>query len=67
MTLMGINVTALMMLLRIYAIYEGRKPVVALVAAVFLCELGVNAWLLSYGVGMSHPTVRNLTLELTVV
>ncbi|TBU48531.1 hypothetical protein BD309DRAFT_911636 [Dichomitus squalens] len=54
MTLMGINVTALMMLLRIYAIYEGRKLVVALVAAVFLCELGVNAWLLSHGIAVRH-------------
>ncbi|KAI1790141.1 hypothetical protein LXA43DRAFT_1062298 [Ganoderma leucocontextum] len=50
MTVIGINVTALMMFLRIYAIYEGRKPVVILVAVLLLVEFSVNAWLLTYGI-----------------
>ncbi|KAI8986078.1 hypothetical protein BD414DRAFT_515138 [Trametes punicea] len=51
MTVIGINTTALMMLLRIYAMYERRKPVVLFVAAAFCVEFGVNAWLLTHGVG----------------
>ncbi len=53
MTLIGINVTALMMFLRIYAIYEGRKPVVTVLAILLLVECSVNAWLLTYGIGRS--------------
>lgn len=53
MTVIGINVTALMMFLRIYAIYEGRKPVVIGVALILLVECSVNAWLLTYGIGRS--------------
>ncbi|KAH9891725.1 hypothetical protein C8Q73DRAFT_700573 [Cubamyces lactineus] len=54
MTVIGINTTALMMLLRIYAMYERKKAVVVLVAAIFCVELGVNAWLLTHGVAVRH-------------
>ncbi|CDO76088.1 hypothetical protein BN946_scf184649.g14 [Trametes cinnabarina] len=54
MTVIGINTTALMMLLRIYAMYERKKPVVFFVGTVFCVELGVNAWLLTHGVAVRH-------------
>ncbi|KAI0356419.1 hypothetical protein OH77DRAFT_1400860, partial [Trametes cingulata] len=66
MTVIGINTTALMMLLRIYAMYEGRKLVVLFVTAVFLVEFGVNAWLLTHGVGTKqthiYPAVKACTM-----
>ncbi|KAH9854767.1 hypothetical protein C2E23DRAFT_725762 [Lenzites betulinus] len=51
MTVIGINVAALMMLLRIYAMYERNKLIVGFVTALFIVELGVNAWLLTNGIG----------------
>ncbi|KAJ3532098.1 hypothetical protein NM688_g7474 [Phlebia brevispora] len=54
MTVIGINTTALMMLLRVYAMYSTRLRVVAGVAALFLVELGVNAWLLAHGTAVIH-------------
>ncbi|KAM5534967.1 hypothetical protein V8D89_011340 [Ganoderma adspersum] len=54
MTLIGINVTALMMFLRIYAIYEGWKNVVLGLAALLLAEFSVNASLLTYGIAVNH-------------
>ena len=51
MTVIGINIASLMMLLRMYAMYEKRKVVVVLVALVFVLELGTNAWLLTHGIG----------------
>ncbi|KAI0657346.1 hypothetical protein C8Q70DRAFT_1055873 [Cubamyces menziesii] len=54
MTVIGINTTALMMLLRIYAMYERKKAVVVFVAVIFCVELGVNAWLLTHGVAVRH-------------
>ncbi|KAI0720555.1 hypothetical protein C8T65DRAFT_293211 [Cerioporus squamosus] len=54
MTVIGINTAALMMLLRVYAMYNEQRAVVACVAAVFALELGTNAWLLTYGVAVRH-------------
>ncbi|KAI0766388.1 hypothetical protein BD413DRAFT_570526 [Trametes elegans] len=54
MTVIGINTTALMMLLRIYAMYEGKRIVVAIVTVVFCVEFGVNAWLLTHGIAVRH-------------
>ena len=51
MTVIGINIASLMMLLRVYAMYEKRKVIVVLVALVFVLELGTNAWLLTHGIG----------------
>ena len=50
--MIGINTSALMMLLRIYAMYEKNIKVVVLVAATFTVELGMNAWLLTKGIGV---------------
>ncbi|KAI0632202.1 hypothetical protein C8Q77DRAFT_1158865 [Trametes polyzona] len=54
MTVIGLNTTALMMFLRIYAMYEGKRLVVGFVGAVFCVELGVNAWLMTHGVAVRH-------------
>ncbi|KAJ2977857.1 hypothetical protein NUW54_g11367 [Trametes sanguinea] len=54
MTVIGINITALMMLLRIYAMYERKKSIVIFVGVVFCVEFGVNAWLLTHGVAVRH-------------
>ena len=53
MTVIGINTTALMMLLRVFAMYEKKKTVVILVGIIFLVEFSTNAWLLTHGVGTS--------------
>jgi hypothetical protein len=54
MTVIGINTTALMMLMRISALYHRQPKVVGFVAAFFLVELGVNAWLLTHGTAVVH-------------
>ena len=58
MTVIGINTSALMMLLRIYAMYEKNIKVVVLVAATFTVELGMNAWLLTKGIRECKPHMR---------
>ncbi len=60
MTVIGINTAALMMLLRVYAMYNQQRSVVAFVAAVFALELGTNAWLLTYGVGQSLDIIATM-------
>ena len=60
MTLIGLNVTALMMLLRVYAMYEKSKPIIFLCGIVFAVELGMNAWLLTHGVGAFISLLRGL-------
>ncbi|TFK48721.1 hypothetical protein OE88DRAFT_1737495 [Heliocybe sulcata] len=56
MTVIGINITALMMLLRIRALYTGtgRLYVLAVVVVVLVAQLGVNAWLLTKGTAVVH-------------
>ena len=66
MTLIGINVTALMMFVRIYAIYEGRKPVVLGLAVLLLAEFSVNAALLTYGIGTSRRAIAIQGFELCI-
>lgn len=67
-TMIGINIASLMMLLRIYAMYETQMFVVVFVAIIFCLEFGTNAWLLSHGIGacaltqQSLPTVSMLTM-----
>ena len=50
-TMIGINIAALMMLFRIDALYRNNRPVVAVVALVFVAEAATNAWLLASGHG----------------
>ncbi|KAI0091547.1 hypothetical protein BDY19DRAFT_991241 [Irpex rosettiformis] len=53
-TVVGINIVALMMLLRIRALYRKQTSVTVFVALCFCVELGVNAWLLSHAVPVAH-------------
>lgn len=66
MTVIGINVTALMMLLRVYAMYEKKKTVLFFCTTIFAVEFSMNAWLLTYGVGTSMLRVvpKSLVLNL---
>ncbi len=48
--MIGINTSALMMLLRVYAMHSSKRGIVASVAVVFTIELGTNAWLLANGI-----------------
>ncbi|KAI0785123.1 hypothetical protein C8Q75DRAFT_809308 [Abortiporus biennis] len=54
MTVTGLNTTALMMFLRVYAMYPRRWAILAFVFIIFLVELSVNAWLLTHGVAVVH-------------
>ncbi|KAK7689838.1 hypothetical protein QCA50_006477 [Cerrena zonata] len=56
MTVIGLNTTALMMFLRVYALYPRHYGILAFVLLVFAIELGVNAWLLSHGAAVRHNT-----------
>ncbi|KAI0763684.1 hypothetical protein BC629DRAFT_1543046 [Irpex lacteus] len=53
-TVVGINIVALMMLIRIRALYGKRSWVIAFMGCCFCLELGVNAWLLSHAVPVAH-------------
>ncbi len=52
---------------RIYAMYEGRRWVISFVTATFFVEFGVNAWLMTHGVGTestsSPPIARSNPLS----
>ncbi|CAL1713456.1 unnamed protein product [Somion occarium] len=54
MIVVGLNITALMMFLRVYALYPTRYVVLAVVGIVFCAELAVNAWLTSHGQAVVH-------------
>jgi hypothetical protein len=60
MTMIGIHIVALMMLLRIHALYYERKWVVVCLAFLFIVMASMNAWLLTHGerqfrFGLLHP------------
>ncbi|KAJ7644424.1 hypothetical protein FB45DRAFT_897880 [Roridomyces roridus] len=55
MTVIGIHIAAMMMLLRINALYSAQRIIVACVFLLFLIMLGVNAWLLTRG----EPVIHN--------
>ncbi|KAI0720553.1 hypothetical protein C8T65DRAFT_735884 [Cerioporus squamosus] len=63
MTVIGINTTALMMLLRVFAMYEKKKSIVIFVGLIFAVEFGANAWLLTHGVAVRHsPGIHACTM-----
>ncbi|KAI0766029.1 hypothetical protein BC629DRAFT_1442790 [Irpex lacteus] len=53
-TVVGISIVALMMLLRIRALYHKQKAVVVFTGVCFCVELSVNAWLLSHAIPVRH-------------
>ena len=63
MTVLGINTVALMMLLRVYAMYDKNRAVVAFLAVVFCLELGTNVWLLTYGIGEPSEDLRVVMVD----
>ncbi|KDR82415.1 hypothetical protein GALMADRAFT_237714 [Galerina marginata CBS 339.88] len=54
MTVIGINIVALMMFLRIYALYKGRWFILGVVIFLFLFQVCMNGWLLTRGVAVVH-------------
>ncbi|KAG2010295.1 hypothetical protein CC2G_013132 [Coprinopsis cinerea AmutBmut pab1-1] len=54
MTVIGINIVAIMMFIRINALYHGNRPVLITVFVVLCVEFGVNAWLLTHGQRVHH-------------
>ncbi|PPR05415.1 hypothetical protein CVT24_008029 [Panaeolus cyanescens] len=61
MTVIGINIVALMMLLRIHALYNRNKIVIGVVGILFLVEFSVNAWLLTRGEAVIHNPRSGVT------
>ncbi|KII86934.1 hypothetical protein PLICRDRAFT_43617 [Plicaturopsis crispa FD-325 SS-3] len=65
MTVIGVEVVALMMLLRVHAIYYYRnKWAVYLVAGILVGETVVNAWLLTHAIRVPHtdPDIHSCTM-----
>ncbi|GLB38199.1 putative expressed protein [Lyophyllum shimeji] len=57
MTMIGVTVVAIMMLLRIHALYYSRRWVTYCVAAFLVLQTAVMAWLLTHGEAVVHnPT-----------
>ncbi|KDR82417.1 hypothetical protein GALMADRAFT_821800 [Galerina marginata CBS 339.88] len=54
MTVIGINIVALMMFLRVYALYKGRWHILGVVIFLFLFQVCMNGWLLTRGVAVAH-------------
>ncbi|THV03843.1 hypothetical protein K435DRAFT_962187 [Dendrothele bispora CBS 962.96] len=63
LTMIGIDVAALMMFIRIYALYhKGGKVIICGVAALLAVQIGVNAWLLTLGTAVQHENVPACTM-----
>jgi len=56
MTMIGISVVALMMFLRIRALYARVLSIQAIVLAIFFTFIGVNSYLLTRGIPVQHVT-----------
>jgi len=56
MTVIGVEIVAIMMLLRIWALYSKLWQVSALVAFVLLGETATNIYLLMNAVAVKHPS-----------
>ncbi|KAF8495721.1 hypothetical protein F5888DRAFT_535244 [Russula emetica] len=55
MTMIGLSIVFLMMTLRIRALYARIFSVQALVFAIFITFVSVNAYVLTYGAPVNHP------------
>jgi len=65
MTMIGIEVVAIMMLIRIHALYSKQKWIVGGLAFLLLCQTIMNAWLLTKGEAVVHNPysgVRSCTM-----
>lgn len=54
MTIIGIEVVGLMMLLRVYAMWNQYKWIVGFIASILIIETGINAWLMTHGQAVVH-------------
>jgi len=55
MTMIGISVVALLMFMRIRALYPRSYAIHASVLSILLTFIGVNSWLLTHGIPVPHP------------
>lgn len=62
MTMIGITIAAILMGLRVSALYHGSYFVKILLASVLLSFVGINSWLLASGVAVNHPGVHGCTM-----
>ncbi|KAF9005466.1 hypothetical protein BDQ17DRAFT_1303846 [Cyathus striatus] len=54
MTMIGISIVALMMFLRIYALYRSHKVIIFIVIVILTAQITMNAWLLTKGEAVVH-------------
>ncbi|KAH9172654.1 hypothetical protein EDB89DRAFT_878004 [Lactarius sanguifluus] len=62
MTMCGISIVALMLFLRIRALYARQLVVQAIVISILLTFIGVNSWLLTHGIPVSHALATSCTM-----
>jgi len=55
MTVIGLSVSSLIMAARVIAMYYGNRPVLAFITILWCILVGVNAWLLTWGIPVVHP------------
>lgn len=67
MIVIGLNVTGLMMLMRISALYRERRYVVWGTACLLATEFSVNAWLVSHGKPVSHINTNHVLTACTMI
>jgi len=61
-TIIAVEVVALMMFMRIKALYEGQRKIIGLVASILVLETAVNAWLMTHGEAVEHTGVYGCTM-----
>ncbi|KAH9024816.1 hypothetical protein EDB85DRAFT_2150229 [Lactarius pseudohatsudake] len=65
MTMIGISVVALMLFLRIRALYAdhaGKLVIQAIIISILLTFVGVNSWLLTHGIPVPHYLATSCTM-----
>jgi len=55
LTNIGLGVSALMMMIRVVAIYGGSRIIMGFLLFFFFIEVGINAWLMTAGIAVPHP------------
>ncbi|KIM42959.1 hypothetical protein M413DRAFT_9782 [Hebeloma cylindrosporum] len=65
MTVIGINIVAVMMFLRVYALYKGQNVVLGVVIFLFLFQVCMNGWLLTRGEAVVHNELSGVLGKVT--
>jgi len=55
LTNIGLGVSALMMMIRVTAIYGGSRIILGFLFIFFCVSVGINAWLMTAGIAVPHP------------